>query len=58
MIHPGPLLVPVYTKMDSTHWPLKICPELKSVGEMDHDWPPKENVTLTFDKQAMETIFF
>ena len=53
MIHPGLLLVPVYTKMDLTHWQLEICPELKSVGEMDHDWPLKENATLTFIRKNL-----
>ena len=57
MIHPGPVLVPLYAKMEPIHWPFEICPELKSVGEMDHDWPPKENATLTFDEHATETIF-
>jgi hypothetical protein len=54
MIHPGLLLDPEYTKMDPTHWPLEICAELKSVGEIDQDWPPKENATLTVVEHAME----
>jgi len=58
MIHPGELLDPAYTKMDPTHWPLDICAVLKSVGEMDHNWPPKDNAMLTVVEHAMETIFF
>jgi hypothetical protein len=55
MIHPGPLLDPVYTKIDPTHCPLEICANWKSTGEMDHDWPPKENATLMVVEQAIET---
>ena len=55
MIHPGPLLDPVNTKMDPTHWLLEICVSLKSTGEMDHDWPPNENAMLTLVEHAMET---
>jgi len=58
MIHPGPLLDPVYTKIDPTHWPLEICVNLKSTGEIDHDWPPKENATSTVVEHAMKTFFW
>jgi len=58
MIHPGPVLGPVKTKMDPTHWPLEICAILKSAGEMDHDWPPKENATSIDVEHAMETSNF
>lgn len=55
IIHPGPLLDPLNTKMDPTHCPLEVCESLKSAGEMDHDWPPKENATLTLVEHAMES---
>src|SRR6266403_718410 len=58
MIHPGPVLGPVKTKIDLTHWPLEICAILKSAGEMDHGWPPKENATSTDVEHAMETVIF
>jgi hypothetical protein len=55
MIHNGPLLGPVNTKMAPTHWPLEIWANLKSSGEMDHVWPPKEIATLTVVEQATRT---
>ncbi len=58
-IQPGPLLLDwVNSKIDPTHWPLEICVNLKSAGEIDHDWPPKENATLTGVEQAVERYIF
>jgi len=56
MIHAGPTLfeVPVENvKTAPRHWLPEVCCNLKSSGEMDHVWPPKESATLTFVEQAV-----
>jgi hypothetical protein len=55
-IHPGPLLGPVKVKMAPRHWLLETWASLKSSGEMDHVFPPKEIATLTVVEQAVDGI--
>ena len=57
MIHAGPILLELLenVKMDPRHWLLDTCCNLKSLGEMDQVWPPKESVTLTVVEQANKT---
>jgi hypothetical protein len=55
MIHSGPLLGPVDTKMAPNTLVARdfSWANLKSSGEMDHVWLPKEITTWTVVKQAM-----
>jgi len=53
---------PENTKMAPTQWLLETWANLKSSGEMDHVWPPKQMLqiaTLTVVEQAMygKTVF-
>lgn len=43
------------SKKAPRHWLLDSLVSLKSSGEIDQLWPPKESATLTVVEQAMES---